>query len=86
MRCKKAGLKMALLPRERFIHNHSSSISKVLETEVKKRKVMNSSALYVMKEYYGANKLEIMLAKLLMFISIREIKAVDLIKRKWRCK
>lgn len=84
MKSKNAGLKIALLPQCNFIHNHSVSISKTIGTEVKKRRVMNKSAMYVIREYYKANKLEIILAKLMMSISIWEMKILEIIKKKRR--
>lgn len=84
MKCQKAGYKIALLPQATFIHNHSVSISKTIGTEVKKRKVMNKSALYVIKEYYKANKIGIMFANMMMSVSILEMKLLETIKEKRR--
>lgn len=84
MKCQNAGYKIALLPQSTFIHNHSVSISKTIGTEVKKRKVMNKSAMYVIREYYKANKIEILFANLMMTISIWEIKILETLKEKRR--
>lgn len=84
MKCQNAGYKIALLPQSTFIHNHSVSISKTLGTEVKKRKVMNKSAMYVIREYYKANNLEILFANLMMTISILEMKILEILKEKRR--
>lgn len=73
MKCKKAGLKIALLPQCTFIHNHSVSINKILNSEVKKRKIMTKSALYVVKNYYKANFFEMLFAYIMMRISVFEI-------------
>ena len=82
MKCKKAGLKIALLPQCRFVHNHSVSINKTIETEVKKRRIMNKSEMYVIKEYYKANNYEIVLAKFMMTISIWEMELWEKIQKK----
>lgn len=84
MKCKNAGLKIALLPQCTFIHNHSVSINKTIGTEVKKRRVMNKSALYVIKEYYKANAFEILFAKIMMSISIWEMKLLEKVREKRR--
>lgn len=84
MKCKNAGLKIALLPQCTFIHNHSVSISKTIGTEVKKRRVMNKSAMYVIKEYYRANVFEIILAKIMMSISISEMRLLEKVREKRR--
>lgn len=84
MKCKNANLKIALLPQCSFIHNHSVSISKTIGTEVKKRRVMNKSAIYVIKEYYKANALEILFAKIMMSISIGEMKFWEIVREKRR--
>lgn len=84
MKCQNAGYKIALLPQSTFIHNHSVSINKTIGTEVKKRKVMNKSAMYVIKEYYRANKLGIMFANMMMTVSILEMKLLETLKEKRR--
>ena len=82
MKCKEANLKIALLPQYTFIHNHSVSISKTVDSEVKKRRLMNKSAMYVIKNYYKANLFEILLGKIMMSISIGEMKVLEKIKGK----
>ena len=82
MKCRNANLKIALLPKYTFIHNHSVSINKTIASEVKKRKVMNKSAMYVIKKYYNANFLGILLGKIMMSISIGEIRILEILKRK----
>lgn len=84
IKCKNANMKIALLPQCTFIHNHSVSINKTIKSEIKKRKIMNDSALYVIKEYYKGNRFEIILAKLFMLISIIEIDVLNKIKGKRR--
>ena len=84
IKCKNANMKIALLPQCTFIHNHSVSINKTIKSEIKKRKIMNDSALYVIKEYYKGNSFEIILAKLFMLISIIEIDVLNKIKGKRR--
>ncbi len=82
MKCKEANFKIALLPQYTFIHNHSVSISKTVDSEVKKRRLMNKSAMYVIKNYYKANLFEILLGKIMMSISIGEMKVLEKIKGK----
>ena len=82
IKCRKADLKIALLPRHTFIHNHSVSINKTIESEVKKRQVMNKSAMYVIKNYYHAKFFGIWLGKIMMFISICEMKLLEKLKEK----
>lgn len=82
MKCRDANLKIALLPKYTFIHNHSVSISKTIDTEVKKRKVMNKSAIYVIKKYYNSNFLGIFLGRIMMSISIVEMRILEILKRK----
>ena len=82
MKCKEANIKISLLPQYTFIHNHSVSISKTVDSEVKKRRLMNKSAMYVIKNYYKANLFEILLGKIMMSISIGEMKVLEKIKGK----
>lgn len=73
IKLKKASLKTALLLKDSFIHNHSVSISKSYDTEVKKHRLLIKSKLYVIKQYYKVSTLVYMIAKVFSKISLLEI-------------
>ena len=82
IKCKNAGYRIALLPNITYIHNHSVSINKILKSEIAKRRIMNRSRLYVIKEYYKANFLTLGIAKLFLGISILELSILSIIRNK----
>ena len=65
-------MKTALLPKYEFVHNHSISISKTYNSELKKQKLLVESKLYVIKHYYNANSFAYLCAWLMSKISIIE--------------
>lgn len=72
IKLKKAKMKTALLPKYEFVHNHSISISKTYNSELKKQKLLVESKLYVIKHYYNANSFAYLCAWLMSKISIIE--------------
>lgn len=81
IKLKKHNQKVALLPQEVFIHNHSVSISKTYKSTIQKHRLFMRSKLYVIKQYLGANKAEYCFARLIVGISFFESYLNDLRKR-----
>lgn len=81
IKCKKAGLNIALLPRYSFIHDHAVTINKTIGSEKAKRSMMIESALYVIKNYYDANHFVIIFAKVVLTLSVIEITLIEKVKR-----
>lgn len=81
LRLQQAGQKVALLPQETFIHNHSVSISKSYKSEVSKRKLLLKSKLYVIKNYYKAKGLQYLIAIILSKICIFETWILSIFRR-----
>lgn len=77
---KQANLKLALLPKLFFIHNHSVSISKTFRSEIKKHKILLKSKKYVLRKYFRANTLDMILAHFLGFISLVELRLLIFLK------
>lgn len=77
---KKANYKIALLPNESFIHNHSVSISKSFKTRVKRHQLLVKSKLYVIKKYYHSNWFIYSIAWIFAKVSIFETWLSALIK------
>lgn len=71
-RFKKSGFYSAVLSNISYIHNHSVSISKTFKSIFKRRKLMIKSKLYVLKQYYRANFLEMFFARVIAFFSLVE--------------
>lgn len=80
MRLKKNRQKVALLPQEFFIHNHSVSISKTYASSTKRHRLLLKSKLYVIKKYLKANRLEYFIAQIMAVISLIENYLNDLRK------
>lgn len=81
IKSRRAGLKIALLPRYTFIHNHSVSINKTFDSEAKKRRIMNKSAMYVVTHYYNANRLTRIIGKIVMEFSVIENYILDIFRK-----
>lgn len=81
IKLKKAGLKCCLLADERFVHNHSISISKTFNSEIKKRKILIKSKLYVLKKYFSINFFQLVYSILLAYFSLFELMLLTLIRR-----
>lgn len=73
LKLKNCNQKVALLPHLSFVHNHSVSISKSYKSIVSKHKLLMRSKLFVIKNYFKANKFTYGLAFLLSRISILEV-------------
>lgn len=78
---KNNNIKMALLPDQSFIHNHSVSISKTYTSTVQRQKLLVESKLYVIKEYFGANIILRLFAGLIGKISIFEVFVRKMMKK-----
>ena len=73
LKFQRSPYKMALIPKKTYIHNHSVSINKSIKTSTDKHRILLRSKLYVIKNYYRANKLQMFIAKLMSAISIWEV-------------
>lgn len=82
IKLKNAGYKSAILLQEKYIHNHSVSISKTYKTAIKRRKLMLDSKLYVLKTYYKANPLLCFIGYIISKISILEMMLLSLFKKR----
>ena len=71
-RLKKRNYKVAVLNNIFFIHDHSVSISKSLNTEFKRKKTGWNSRMYLLKHYYHLNLLQLLFCSLTECISILE--------------
>lgn len=78
LKMHKARKKIALLMQETFIHNHSVSISKSFKSDVAKRKILNRSKLYVIRNYFRVNWSEYFAAVILSKVGIVETLINDL--------
>lgn len=67
------GYKSIFLPRERYIHIHSTSISKAYRSNVKKRKLLLDSRIIFLKKYRKYNNLQIILVKFFFILPIIEM-------------
>ena len=72
LRAKMNLMDIYLLSNETFIHNHSVSISKTYNSQIKRQKILYQSKLYVIKHYYKASKLIYALAQLIVKIALFE--------------
>lgn len=81
LRLKRAKQKVALLPQEYFIHNHSVSINKSFKKLMDQRKLLLRSKLYVIKNYYDASFLEYKYACFLAKISLLETRVLAFFRR-----
>jgi GT2 family glycosyltransferase len=80
LKLQQSGYKTALLPQSYFIHNHSVSISKSFQSASKRHKLLMKSKLYVIKNYYHANKVIYALACIMSKISLLETKVIYMLK------
>lgn len=78
IKMKKNRYKLGILNNEYYIHHHSVSISKNYN-RVKKRKILNKSKYHVLSRYLDARWYELLVAKVLGFISLLEIYAWEII-------
>ena len=78
---KNAGLKSYLLLEESFIHYHSVSISKSINSIIKQKKIMWESRIYILEHYYNFNRFELFCANFIKYISLCEAKMLLLIRK-----
>lgn len=81
IRFKKKQYYTYFLPQTVFVHLHSVSISKSFKKEIARKRLMWDSRLYVMKEYYNWNVLQMMFAKTIRFIALCEEWIKELVKK-----
>lgn len=72
LKLKRAKQKTALLLNEVFIHKHSTSIGKTFDP-MKANKIMSKSRRYVIKNYYNANKVKLVLTEIMLIINKIEL-------------
>lgn len=63
IKLKKAGFKTLLLTNETYIHHHAVSTQKSIPDAVKRRSLLLNSRLFVLKEYMGASKIKLFIAR-----------------------
>ncbi|SEH64592.1 Glycosyltransferase, GT2 family [Ruminococcus flavefaciens] len=79
LKIAKSQYKMALLPQETYIHNHSVSINKTIQSSIKKHKILLKSKLYVIKNHFNANSFQLIMAHIISKISLLEVRILSLI-------
>jgi N-acetylglucosaminyl-diphospho-decaprenol L-rhamnosyltransferase len=72
IRLRNSGYKCALLPRFTFLHDHSVSISKSINSELRRHLMLLRSKWYVLNNYYHLALFEQIEALVLIFVSIIE--------------
>jgi GT2 family glycosyltransferase len=72
IRNKNKGYRSALLPDYTFIHAHSASINKSIQSRYKQMKIQWKSRLYVLQTYYGLSKLQMTFATAVSKVSLLE--------------
>lgn len=77
-----ANQKIALLLNQSFIHEHSVSISKTFNNILDRQKILYKSKLYVLKKYYKVSKIELFIARIIICISMQEMKCYLKIKNR----
>ena len=82
MRIKQLGFKVALFADDFYIHNHSVSISKTYKSIFKRHSLFLKSKMYVIKEYYKSNMIDVFRAKILASISYLELWLVGIFRKK----
>lgn len=78
---RKAKQKIAMLTSEKYIHNHSVSISKSYKKSFDKNVLLNKSKTYLLKTYYHANPLVLVFAKFLVALNLVESFVIDFFRR-----
>lgn len=74
IKMKRVGYRTALLNTAEFIHAHSVSINKSISSIVKQQRIMWNSRLYALQKYYGVNKVQFAISRLISKIGIWETK------------
>ena len=78
---RKAKQKIAMLTSEKYIHNHSVSISKSYKKSFDKNVLLNKSKTYLLKTYYHANPIVLVFAKFLVALNLVESFVIDFFRR-----
>lgn len=78
---KKANKKIALLTCEKYIHNHSVSISKSYKTFFSRNVLLNKSKLYLLSRYFNAGCIIVFFAKILMLVNLVEVSFIDFFRK-----
>lgn len=81
LKLQRAGYKVALLPNETFVHNHSVSIRKSYKSALSRQRLLTKSKLYVIEKYYNVTGARLALAKVLAWISLIEVGAISMLRR-----
>ena len=81
IKVKNANLKMYIIPEAKFQHLHSVSINKSIPKEIERDKMMWKSRLYVINKYMNPKKLEKVIVKMCMHLSIFERRIKFMIKK-----
>lgn len=72
IKLKKAGFKTLLLTNETYVHHHAVSTQKSIPDAVKRRSLLLNSRLFVLKEYMGASKMRLCIARCCYKIALVE--------------
>lgn len=84
LKARENGLKIGLLGNARFIHEHSTSISKSFDSELKRRKLLLKSRRYILEYYFKASPAELFLATVLERFSYFEVVIKSAFKRAFK--
>lgn len=82
MRFKRINMKEAVLNNYSFVHDHSVSISKTLKTETKRKRTSWDSRMYIMRNYYSLNRIQMAVCGLVRSLSIMEAAVVHFLKHR----
>lgn len=72
IKLKNAGFKTLLLTNETYVHHHAVSTQKSIPSAVKRRSLLLNSRQFVLKEYMGASKIELCIARCCYKIALAE--------------
>ncbi len=72
IKLRNAGFKTLLLTNETYVHHHAVSTQKSIPNAVKRRSLLLNSRLFVLKEYMGASKIRLCIARCCYKIALVE--------------
>lgn len=75
IKLSRAKYKTLILPKESFIHLHSVSINKSINSEIDRRRLMLNSRITVLKKYYHFGNVKTFFSKIFFRLSIFEYRA-----------
>lgn len=81
IKLKKAGLKTIVLIRESYIHNHSISINKSINSLFRRRKIVVESKRIVITDYYCEKGIKLFFIKLILNYAIIEGALITFLSR-----